>query len=103
MIHTVFVSKYWTLSKQLESILNRSTTSDGGKINLKVSLILTLQVTVCLASVVILLVWPRQSDNWSASYTTYFVACILPPFVVCIVLYDALIRIRKCELLKNTK
>ena len=50
MIHTVFVSKYWTLSKQLESIVNGKTSSAGRKISCYVSLILTLQITLCLAS-----------------------------------------------------
>ena len=59
MIHTVFVCKYWTLSKQLESIVDGRIASDGSKINCQVTLILTLQVALCLASVVIPLVWPN--------------------------------------------
>ena len=53
MIHTVFVCKYWTLSKQLESIVDGRIASDGSKINCQVTLILILQVALCLASIVI--------------------------------------------------
>ena len=96
MIHTAFVSKYWALSRQLESLLSNKTI-DRQNQKIQVCLIFTLQIVLCAIGITMSIVFIEILDSWSVLTVVYFITISLPPFVVCVVLCDALIRIRKCE------
>jgi hypothetical protein len=64
---------------------------------------LALQASVCIASIVIAFFIDADTPILSVLQISYFVSSMLPPFVVCIMLCDALVRIKRCESRKHIK
>lgn len=96
LIHTVFVNKYWYLSKQLESISNNEATIDAKKLKRYVYTITLVQVTMCVLTLITSPI-SNTENIWSFANDISYITSWAPPIIVCIVLGDALMRINRCE------